>query len=65
MVRVDRGGPMADREVGLAMDLVAEDPEAVRDQEGRAAEEWAAVTMAVAKAVMDPVGAAEPHHICS
>jgi hypothetical protein len=39
MVPVDRGGPMADREVGLTMDLVAEDPEAVRDREGRAAEE--------------------------
>jgi len=71
MVRVDRGGPMADREVGLAMDLVAEDPEAVRDRAGRAAEEWAAeewaaATMAVARAVVDPVDAAErPHHIFS
>ena len=71
MVRVDRGGPMADREVGLAMDLVAEDPEAVRDREGRAAEEWAVATMAVARAVVDPVavmapvGATEPYHICS
>ena len=71
MVPVDRGGPMADREVGLAMDLVAEDPEAVRDREGRAAEEWAVATMAVARAVVDPVavmapvGAAEPYHICS
>ena len=65
MVPVDRGGPMADREVGLAMDLVAEDPEAVRDREGRAAEEWAAAIMAAARAVMAPVGAAEPYHICS
>lgn len=65
MVPVDRGGPMADREVGLAMYLVAEDPEAVRDREGRAAEEWAVATMGVARAVVDPVGAAEPHHICS
>lgn len=57
---------MADREVGLAMDLVVEDPEAVRDREGRAAEEWAVARAVVDPvAVMAPVGAAEPYHICS
>ena len=71
MVPADRVDPTADPEVTPDRDLVAEDPEAVRDREGRAAEEWAVATMAVARAVVDPlavmapVGAAEPYHICS
>ncbi|GBR33566.1 hypothetical protein GCM10007870_05330 [Gluconobacter kondonii] len=71
MVRVDRVDPTAGPKVPPDRDLVAEDPEAVRDREGQAAEEWALVTMAVARAVVDPVavmapvGAAEPYHICS
>ena len=66
MVPADRVDPTADPEVTPDRDLVAEDPEAVRDREGRAAEEWAVARAVVDPvAVMAPVGAAEPYHICS
>lgn len=53
MVRADRVDP--------EMDPAAEGPGAVRDQEGREAEAWAAATMAAVRAVtvMAPVDVAE------
>lgn len=56
MVPMDKADPAAGREVASDMDLAAED---------REAEEWAAAIMAVARAVVDPVDAAERFHfIC-
>lgn len=72
MVPMDTADPVAGREVALDMDLAAEDPEEVRDQGDREAEEWAAAIMAVAWAVVDPVAVMDPvdaaerfHFICS